>query len=321
MKKALICGSFAYDSIMVFPGRFSDSILPDKVHMLNISFVAPSLRKEFGGCAGNIAWNLELLEEDCALPMGTVGKKDCTPYFSWLDGNHINRQHVLELEDTWTAQAFITTDLDDNQITAFHPGAMEQSHLNQVPDNPSIKVAIIAPDGRLGMLQHAEQCHDKNIPFVFDPGQGLTLFDGKELVHFIELADWLSVNDYEWHLLSDKTGYDIDTCMKHLRALIITRGKEGSIIHTRKKEYHIPSVPCKDVIDPTGCGDAYRAALLYGILHGLDWETIGKLGSLMAGITITRAGTQNHSFIREELCQRYHEEFDADLPLPASTSA
>ncbi|HMM74832.1 MAG TPA: carbohydrate kinase family protein [Gammaproteobacteria bacterium] len=308
---ALICGSFAYDNIMVFQDRFKNHILPDKIHILNVSFLVPRLRREFGGCAGNIAYNLKLLGGQ-PLPMGTVGS-DFAPYAQWMDRHHIERKHVRIVEDTLTAQAFITTDLDDNQITAFHPGAMGHSHLNKVADATGVSIGIIAPDGRDGMLEHARQCRAAGIPFIFDPGQGMPMFDGEELKHFIMDATWVTVNDYESQLMQERTGWTAAEIAQHVDALIVTRGGEGSTIHRRQGTLEIPAARPRQLVDPTGCGDAYRAGLLYGLMHKLDWAVTGRIASLMGAIKIEHAGTQNHHFTRTEFEQRYASEFRSPL--------
>ncbi len=304
---ALICGSFAFDNIMVFQDRFKHHILPDKIHILNVSFLVPKLRREFGGCAGNIAYNLKLLGGQ-PLPMGTVGS-DFAPYAEWMDRHHIERKHVRTVVDSLTAQAFITTDLDDNQITAFHPGAMEHSHLNKVADAAGASIGIIAPDGRDGMLEHAHQCRGAGIPFIFDPGQGMPMFNGEELKHFIMDATWVTVNDYESQLMQERTGWTPAEIAQHVEALIVTRGGEGSTIHRRQGTLEIPAAKPKQLVDPTGCGDAYRAGLLYGLMHKLDWYVTGRIASLMGAIKIEHAGTQNHRFTRTEFEQRYANEF------------
>jgi adenosine kinase len=305
---ALICGSFAYDNIMVFPDRFKNHILPEKVHILNVSFMVPELRREYGGCAGNIAYNLNLLESNAAVPMGTVGK-DFDPYAYWMDKNKVDRRHVTVVEDTFTAQAFITTDLDDNQITAFHPGAMEFSHRNKVLDTNGISIGIVSPDGREGMLQHAEQFVEAKVPFIFDPGQGMPMFDGTTLVNFIDQATWVTVNDYEWQLMQERTGLSPHDITERVDALIVTRGSNGSVIYTREKRYEIPAATPEAVEDPTGCGDAYRAGLLYGLLNEMDWETTGRIASLMGAIKIKSHGTQNHAFTPDEFSSRFKESF------------
>jgi len=303
----LICGSIAFDSIMVFPGRFKDHILPDQVHILNVAFLVPEMRREFGGCAGNIAYNLMLLGAK-PLPMATVGD-DAQPYLARLDALGIERRHVRHVPSTFTAQAFITTDLDDNQITAFHPGAMSQSHLNSVPADGSVKLGIVAPDGRDGMLQHAQQFAELGIPFIFDPGQGLPMFNGEELGWFIARAHYMAVNDYEAKLIVEKTGSSLEALSKKLKALVVTRGAQGSQIFIDGTATDIATVKPSAVVDPTGCGDAYRAGLLYGIEHGMDWETTGRLAALMGTLKIEQAGAQNHRSDRAAIGQRFFESF------------
>lgn len=300
--KALICGSLAFDTIMVFGDRFANHILPDKIHMLNVSFLVPQLRREFGGCAGNIAYNLRLLG-DVAYPMATVGR-DFAPYREWMARAGVPADHVRVIEAELTAQAFITTDLDDNQITAFHPGAMQHAHANRVSDASDIAIGIVAPDGREGMIQHAAQFAAARIPFIFDPGQGLPMFSGEELARFVGQATWVTVNDYEWQLLQQKTGWSVGELTQRVAALIVTRGAAGSVIHTRDGELAIPSAPAAAVVDPTGCGDAYRAGLIHGLLHGLDWPSTGHIASLMGAIKIESRGTQNHRFSRAEFAAR-----------------
>jgi len=310
---ALICGSYAYDTIMVFNDKFKHHILPDKTHMLNVSFLVPELRREFGGCAGNIAYNLALLG-GAAYPMATVGH-DFHAYAKWMDDNGISRKFLRVLDNNYTGQAFITTDLDDNQITAFHPGAMSESHLNRVSDAEGISIGIISPDGRDGMIQHAEQFAAAGIPFIFDPGQGLPMFDGSELMHFIELASWVAVNDYEAEMIHDRTGKSIAALAKHVDAFIVTLGRKGSRIHSNGDSIHIPLAGTSKVKDPTGCGDAYRAGLLYGLMNKLGWETTGRIASLMGAIKIEHHGTQNHRFSAAEFNQRYQTSFNAPGPL------
>jgi adenosine kinase len=309
--KVLVCGSVAYDTIMVFEGRFKQHILPDKIHMLNVSFLVPQLRREFGGCAGNIAYNLRLLG-DAGYPMATVGR-DFGPYAEWLKRAGVPTDHIKVLDSEHTAQGFVTTDLDDNQIWAFHPGAMGSSHLNRVQDAGAVTIGIVAPDGRDGMVQHAAQFAAAKVRFVFDPGQGLPMFDGEELRTFIAQATWVAVNDYEWQVLQQKTGWTAAQVLEQVEALIVTRGSEGSVIHTRRGEIHIPCAKAAAVVDPTGCGDAYRAGLLHGLLHGYDWDTTGRIASLLGAIKIEARGTQNHSFTREQFEQRYRQAFGQNL--------
>jgi adenosine kinase len=305
--RALICGSLAFDTIMVFPGRFKDHILPDRIHMLNVSFLVPQLRREFGGCAGNIAYNLHLLGDE-AYPMATAGR-DFGPYAQWMEERGVPRDHVRILDTEHTAQAFITTDLDDNQITAFHPGAMQHSHANAVSDAQSMALGIVAPDGRDGMIAHAAQFAAAGVPFIFDPGQGLPMFGREELDVFVSQASWVTVNDYEWQLMQQKTGWSERDVARRVKALIVTRGSQGSVIHTKEGALEIPCAAAKAVVDPTGCGDAYRAGLLHGLLHGLDWETTGRVASLMGAIKIETRGTQNHRFTRPEFEQRLRASF------------
>ena len=304
---ALICGSFAYDNIMLFDGHFKDHILPDKVHMLNVAFLVPELRREFGGCAGNIAYNLELLGGD-GHAMGTVGS-DFMPYADWMDAKGISREMLREVETTYTAQAYITTDKDDNQITAFHPGAMNESHLNEVPTDKGISIGIIAPDGRQGMIEHATQFAEAGIPFIFDPGQGLPMFDGKALIDFINKATWIAVNDYESQMLADRTGLSPADIAKRVDALVVTRGGEGSVVYTDGKRFDIPAVKPTELRDPTGCGDAYRAGLLFGLMNDFDWDTTGRIASLMGSIKIAHNGTQNHVFTSEEFAAKFEAAF------------
>jgi adenosine kinase len=301
-KKALICGSVAFDTIMVFSDRFKNHILPDKIHMLNVSFLVPQMRREYGGCAGNIAYNLKLLG-DVGYPMATVGR-DFGLYADWMKKTGVPADHVKVVESEYTAQAFITTDLDSNQITAFHPGAMQQSHLNKVSDAKDIAIGIVAPDGRDGMIQHADQFADAGIPFIFDPGQGLPMYDGKDLKRFVEQATWVAANDYEWQMIQQKTGWTESDVTQLAEALIITRGGDGSTIHTKSGPIEIPCAKAKAIVDPTGCGDAYRAGLIHGLLHGLDWPTTGRIASLMGAIKIESLGPQNHMFTAAEFQHR-----------------
>jgi adenosine kinase len=308
---ALICGSFAYDTIMVFHDQFKNHILPDKVHILNVAFYVPEMRREFGGCAGNIAYNLKLLGGD-PVPMGTVGT-DFGPYAEWMDYQGISRSHVLGVENSYTAQAFITTDMDDNQITAFHPGAMDASHLNRITDAPEITLGIVSPDGRQGMLEHAAQFAEAGIPFIFDPGQGLPMFGGEELKRFIAQATWVCVNDYESQLLQERTGLSPHEIAEQVEALIVTLGGDGAHIYTDRQRIDIPAAPVSAMNDPTGCGDAFRAGLLYGLMNDLDWQTTGRISALMGAIKIEHHGTQNHSFSVDEFRERYRLSFSEEL--------
>ena len=297
--QTLICGSLAYDTIMVFQDQFKNHILPDQIHKLSVAFYVPEMRREFGGTAGNIAYNLQLLEGK-PLMMATVGE-DFATYANWLNKNNLNSAHIKTIANSFTAQAFITTDLDDNQITAFHPGAMVESHQNFVKDAKNVTLAIIAPDGRDGMFQHAKECFDAGIPFLFDPGQGLPMFNGDELLYFIEMATYLAVNDYESQVIQDKTGLNLEQLAAKVKALVVTLGGQGSHIYADGQRFEIPCVKASNIVDPTGCGDAYRAGLLYGIANGWDWPTCGRLASTMGAIKIASRGGQNHKPTRGEI--------------------
>jgi adenosine kinase len=309
--RPLICGSIAYDNIMVFRGRFREHILPEQIHILNVSFLVPELRREFGGCAGNIAYNLKLLGSD-PLVMATVGE-DALMYVERLERLGIAPEWVRRVPDTLTAQAFITTDLDDNQITAFHPGAMNYSHLNSVTPDLNVKLAIVAPDGREGMLQHARELAGLGIPFIFDPGQGLPMFSGDELLSFVDQATYVTVNDYEGRLLEERTGRKLEELASGLEALVLTRGAEGSMVYANGDRFDIPCVKATELVDPTGCGDAYRAGLLYGIAAGFGWAKTGRLASLMGAIKIASRGGQNHSATREQIARMFRQNFGSDL--------
>lgn len=307
----LICGSIAYDNIMVFHDRFKNHILPEQIHILNVAFLVPEMRREFGGCAGNIAYNLKLLGGD-PLIMATVGD-DADSYLRRLDKLSLPRTHVRQVEGSFTAQAFITTDLDDNQITAFHPGAMSFSHYNQVADAKGATLAIVAPDGRDGMLKHANDLAASGVPFVFDPGQGLPMFSGEDLMRFMELADYACFNDYEAKMACDRTGLSLEQLATMVKALVVTLGGEGSHIYADGQRIEIPCVEADTVADPTGCGDAYRSGLLYGISHGWDWQKTGQLAAVMGAIKIAYRGGQNHQPSREEIGKRYAEAFGKAL--------
>ena len=306
-KTALICGSYAFDSIMVFHDQFKNHILPDKVHMLNVSFLVPTMRKEFGGCGGNIAYNLHLLGAN-SIPMATVGE-DFTPYMNWMEKHHMNTTHMKVVKGSYTGQAFITTDMDDNQITAFHPGAMSNSHENKVSDVSIADIGIVSPDGRDGMIEHASQFVDAEIPFIFDPGQGMPMFSGEELVTFIEQATYIAVNDYESQMLQDKTGLDLQVIASKVEALIITKGGNGSEIHTGGDIIEIAPAKAETTQDPTGCGDAYRAGLLYGLMNDMSWRTTGQLAGLLGAIKIAHLGTQNHHFDMNEIEKQYQQQY------------
>ncbi|RPJ48028.1 MAG: carbohydrate kinase family protein [Betaproteobacteria bacterium] len=303
----LICGSMAYDTIMVFRDRFKNHILPDQLHILNVAFLVPDMRREFGGCAGNIAYTLQMLGGEARI-MATVGD-DFAPYDYRLQRLGLAQDHIRSVPGTFTAQAFITTDLDDNQITAFHPGAMNHSHENHVGDAKNIKLGIVAPDGREGMIQHAREFHQAGIPFIFDPGQGLPMFCGEELEEFVRLADYVTVNDYEAQLLQERTGKNLDALSKLVTAVVVTMGAKGAVVHTGGKQIAIPCVKAEAVLDPTGCGDAFRAGLLYGLATGADWELTGRLASLMGSLKIAQRGGQNHRFSRDEVADRFQQAF------------
>jgi len=305
--RTLICGSLAYDTIMVFPDRFARHILPEQTHVLSVCFQVGEMRREWGGCAGNIAYNLRGIGGEPVV-MATLGS-DGDTYRDRLGELGIAMDGVRKIDGTFTAQAFIITDLDDNQITAFHPGAMNHAHVNRVGDVGDIALGIVAPDGKEGMQSHAQQFADAGIPFIFDPGQGLPLFSGPELVDMIERASYLTVNDYEAKLLSDRTGLSLGALAERVDALVVTRGGEGSVIHAGGVDYAIPAVKPNAVVDPTGCGDAYRAGLLYGIAHGFDWDRSGKLASVLGSLKIASRGAQNHAVNREIVAALYSEAF------------
>ena len=308
----LICGSLAFDTIMVFPDRFKNYILPDQIHILNVCFVNPELRREFGGCAGNIAYNLKLLGGD-PLPMGTVGK-DFSDYRQRLVALGISDEHILEIPELYSAQCSITTDQDNNQITAFHPGAMGEAHRNSVATANGVSLGIVAPDGKEAMIQHAHDFAAESIPFMFDPGQNLPLFSNDELMTFLDQATWCVMNDYESQLMMNTTGESINTLAQQVDALIVTRGGEGSVVYTDGDEIEIPTVNVDQAIDPTGCGDAYRAGLLLGLEKGWDWQTSGRVGSLIGAIKVQQEGTQNHQFSIDECAQQYETNFKRALP-------
>ena len=309
--RTLICGSLAFDTIMVFPDRFARHILPEQTHVLSVSFQISDMRREWGGCAGNIAYNLHALGGDPVV-MGTLGT-DGGAYRERLRTLGIAIDGVRVIDDAYTAQAFIITDHDDNQITAFHPGAMNRSHVVHVDDVANVGLGIVSPDGKEGMKQHAAEFAARGIPFVFDPGQGLPLFDGKELAQMIEHASYLTVNDYEAKLLADRTGWSIADIAERVDGLVVTMGGEGSIIHAGGATYAVPAVRPSAIVDPTGCGDAYRAGLLYGIANEWDWEATGKLASVMGTIKIECRGGQNHVIDRDTIALRYRDAF-GELP-------
>jgi adenosine kinase len=301
----------AYDTIMVFHDKFKNHILPDKVHILNVCFLVPAMRREYGGCAGNIAYNMKLLGEE-PLIMATVGH-DFEPYSQWLCLSGISSDYIKVVDDSYTGQAYITTDEDDNQITAFHPGAMNSSHLNSVPVNAAIEIGIVAPDGKEGMILHAAEFAELKIPFIFDPGQGMPMFSGEELIKFMNQATWAVFNDYESELMQDRTGLSLEQLASMVKALIITRGDKGSEIYTEGRCIHIPAAKANAILDPTGCGDAYRAGLLYGLMNEYSWEDTGRIASLLGAIKIEHHGTQNHTFSMEDFKNRYFENFGTAL--------
>ncbi len=309
----LICGSMAYDTIMVFPDRFKNHILPDQTHMLNVAFLVPEMRRNFGGCAGNIAYSLKKLGGE-PVPMATVGP-DFEDYAQRLDKLGITREFITQLDDHFTAQAFITTDLDDNQITAFHPGAMNEGHRNKVSDASGIRLGIVSPDGKQAMLDHSKQFAAAGIPHIFDPGQGLPMFDGDELKALVEQAHWLTVNSYEWKMLSDKTGWDEQQAVSRLHGgLIITHGGEGSQLITGDGETRIEPVKPEQIQDPTGCGDAFRAGLLFGLDKGWDPVDACRLGSLLGSIKIAHPAPQGHEMDPGTIARRFEAEFGHPMP-------
>jgi len=298
---------------MVFKDQFKKHILPEQIHILNVAFLVPEMRREYGGCAGNIAYNLQMLGGK-PLIMATVGD-DFATYAARLENLGLQQAHVRHVPDSFTGQAFITTDLDDNQITAFHPGAMGQSHLNSVSMAKEVDLGIVSPDGRDGMIQHAQEFADLDIPFVFDPGQGMPMFSGPELLNFVEQATYVTVNDYEARMLQDKTGMKLEEIAQRVKALIVTLGGDGSLIYADGRQIAIPTPKPQAIVDPTGCGDAYRAGLLYGIQKGWDWETTGRLASLMGALKIAYRGGQNHKFSRAELSGFYEKHFGHHVQL------
>jgi len=307
----LVCGSVAYDTIMVFRDQFKNHILPDQIHILNVAFMVPDLRREYGGCAGNIAYGLKLLGDD-PLIMATVGH-DFEPYHRRLDQLGLSTRHVRSLADHFTAQAFITTDIDDNQITAFHPGAMNESHRNRIAETSGVRLAIVSPDGRQGMVEHARDLEKAKIPYVLDPGQGLPMFTGEDILGMLSGARCLTVNDYEARLVEQKTGRTMAELAKGVEAVVVTRGAEGALIHANGQQIDVPAVKPDSLVDPTGCGDAFRSGLLHGMARGWDWRKSGRLASLMGAIKIAHRGGQNHRVSREEIARRLGEAFDERL--------
>ncbi len=307
----LVCGSLAYDTIMVFRDQFKNHILPEQIHILNVAFLVPDLRREFGGTAGNIGYNLKLLDEDPAI-MATVGH-DFDPYDRRLRELGLSTRHVRRVDEQFTAQAFITTDVDDNQITAFHPGAMSFAHLNRIEDAPDARLAIVSPDGRQGMIEHSRDLAARSIPHVFDPGQGLPMFSGPELLELVSRATVLAVNDYEARVVEQKTGRAIAELARTTDAVIVTRGAEGCSIFTGGREIPVPAVAPEGLVDPTGCGDAFRAGLLYGMARDWGWRKSAQLASVMGSIKIAHRGGQNHRPAREAIERRFHEAFGETL--------
>jgi adenosine kinase len=303
----LICGSVAYDNIMVFHDRFKNHILPEQIHILNVAFLVPEMRREFGGCAGNIAYSLKLLGGD-PLIMATVGD-DAAAYLDRLDRLGLPRTHVRHVAGTFTAQAFITTDLDNNQITAFHPGAMSNAHDNHVRDIPDYAFGIVAPDGREAMLQHVDEFAARGVPFIFDPGQAMPLFNGDEFRAMIDKSTYVIVNDYESQLLQQRTGWSAAEIASKVKAYIVTLGPRGSLIHADGETIEIGPARERKVVDPTGCGDAYRAGLIFGIMKGYDWKTIGNMASLMGALKVEHPGTQNQYFTYDEFAAEFEEQF------------
>lgn len=296
---ALICGSLAFDTIMTFEGRFAEQILPNQLHILNVSFLVPSLRRDFGGCAGNIAYSLKLLGGD-PVPMAMLGS-DGDEYQRRLQALGISTRHIGQVQETYTAQAMIMTDRDNNQITAFHPGAMMQAHQNRIEADPSIKLAIVAPDGRDAMIQHAEQLVAAAIPFVFDPGQGLPMFGGDDLARFVEQATWVTVNDYEGKMLCERTGWSLAELSRKVDGLVVTLGAEGCEVWIGGEKTLVPPIKARDVVDPTGCGDAWRGALLFGLERGWSLERCAQLGNRVGALKIAQRGPQNYALDFEPL--------------------
>jgi adenosine kinase len=307
----LVCGSLAYDTIMVFPDQFKKHILADQIHILNVSFMVPDMRREYGGTAGNIAYNLKLLGEEPAI-MATVGH-DFAPYAQRLENLGLGARHVRVLDGQFTAQAFITTDIDDNQITAFHQGAMSDAQVNKIADANGVRLAIVSPDGRQGMIEHARDLAARSIAFVLDPGQGLPMFSGPELLEMLRGARALTVNDYEARVVQEKTGMPVEELARGLGAVVVTRGAEGSSVYADGGRIDVPAVRPDALVDPTGCGDAYRAGLLYGMAREWGWERCARLASVMGSIKIARRGGQNHSPTREQIAEKLREAFGETL--------
>ena len=298
----VVCGSLAYDNIMEFDGKFGDYILPDQIHILSVAFNVPRLRKEFGGCAGNIAYNLKLLGIEPIIT-ATVGQ-DFDVYGSWLEKNGISKDAIKIIDNMYTAQCFITTDSNNNQLTSFHPGAMDEGHKNPISLTNNIEMAIIAPDGKQSTIEHAEQLHEQSIPIMYDPGQGLPMFNKDEIEKIIELSDWIILNEYEANLISEITGKQLTHIARNLKAAIVTKGNKGSEIFVGDEPIFIEPIKAKKDLDPTGCGDAYRAGLIYGICNQMSWQQSGKIGSMMGSIKVASHGTQNHTLNVKEILEQ-----------------
>ena len=309
--KVMICGSLAYDTIMEFEGAFENHILKDEINRLNVAFLAPKMRREFGGCAGNIAYNLKMLGVEPTI-MASAGR-DFSSYEHHLKNLDIDISHVEILKDEYTAQAFITTDINGNQLTVFHPGAMSYSQINSVSMVNDISLGVVSPDGREGMLKHANEFYDRKIPFLFDPGQGLPMFDKKELLDFIQKATYVVTNDYEAKMLVEKTGESIDSIAKCVKAFVVTNGGLGSDIYANGVCEKIQAVEVENATDPTGCGDAYRAGLIHGILEDFNWTKTGRLASLIGSIKVRSQGPQNHTFDFSSISDHYHSLFGESL--------
>jgi len=309
--RTLVCGSLAYDTIMVFPDRFARHILPEQLRVLSVSFQIGEMRREWGGCAGNIAYNLLGIGGEPVV-MATVGD-DGDDYRERLAALGVDGEAVRHVPGTYTAQAFIITDLDDNQITAFHPGAMNFSHQNRVGDVEDIALGIVAPDGKEGMSAHVEEFARAGIPFMFDPGQAMPLFSGPELLAMIDRAHCVAVNDYEGRLLVERTGLSLAALAERVDALIVTLGADGSVIHADGVTYAVPAAKAARVLDPTGCGDAYRAGILFGMSRGWDWERTGGLASVMGSLKIASRGGQNHVVDRETVGTLYFKTFGSHV--------
>ena len=298
----VVCGSLAYDNLMEFDGKFGDYILPDQIHILSVAFNVPRLRKEFGGCAGNIAYNLKLLGIEPIIT-ATVGQ-DFDSYGSWLEKNDISKDAIQIIDNMYTAQCFITTDSNNNQLTSFHPGAMDEGHKNPISLTDNIEMAIIAPDGKQSTIEHAEQLHEQSVPIMYDPGQGLPMFNKDEIEKIIGLSDWIILNEYEANLISEITGKPLKDIVKNLKAAVVTKGNKGSEIFVGDERIIIEPIKATKDLDPTGCGDAYRAGLIYGICHQMSWQQSGKIGSMMGSIKVASNGTQNHTFNVKEILEK-----------------